>query len=210
METVSDNELTATVYVGTRPFGVVDPPPVISTSENIHVDLNLPAVLIWSPLVTYCDYFVHNYIVCETCCTKVHHSYWNDGSCSYKQPRLIHDVDNVVFLVSAVYTCGNGHKLLATDSRLLDKLPSKTQISFVLLHKTGFTRTLVNMVDSFCQTGMNFYSLEAAISHPRWQRFEQTRKLVWKCIKKKAMSLPPFKIRLQNTSQVMTYCGNVL
>ena len=141
------------------------------------MDFNLPAVLIWSPLVTYCDYFVHNSIVCETCCTKVHHSYWNDGSCSYKQPRLIHDVDNVVFLVSAVYTCENGHKLLATDSRLLNKLPSKTQIPFVLLHKTGFTRTFVNMVDSFCQTGMNFYSLEAAISHARWQRFEQNKEI---------------------------------
>ncbi len=120
---------------------------------------------------------MHNPILCETCYTQVCHSYWNDGTCQYKQPRVIHDVDTIVFLVSAVYTCAGGHKLVASDSRIVDKLPAKTSVPYLLLHKTGFTRRFVNLVDSLCRTGMNFYSLEAAISHARWQHFEEDKEI---------------------------------
>lgn len=167
------------ILSGTQPFGVVTPPPVTSISENPSTEneFSLPPVLLWSPLVTYADFFENNPIICTTCSTPLYHLYWNDGSCAYKNPRVIHDVENIVLLVSAVYVCGSGHKLVAHHNWILDMLPSKTGVPFLLLHRTGFTRRFVNIVDSFCQTGMNFYSLEAAISHARWQRFEEQKQI---------------------------------
>ena len=70
--------------------------------------------------------------------------YWNDGSSASMQPRLVHDMDNVVLLVSAVYICENRHKLLAHDESVLKCFPSCCMIPFVLLSQTGFTSQLVN------------------------------------------------------------------
>ena len=90
--------------------------------------------------------------------------YWNDGSSRYNQPRIIHDVDDFVLLVSSVYVCDGGHKLLAHDERVLKLLPKDT-IPFILLHQTGFTIRFVELCQSLCQTGMNFHSLQGVIGH---------------------------------------------
>ena len=51
-------------------------------------------------------------------------SYWNDGSSSSTQPRALHDMHNVVLLVSAVYACDSGHRLLALDESVLNRFPT--------------------------------------------------------------------------------------
>ena len=72
----------------------------------------------------------------------MYEGYWNDGSSPSKQPRTLHGIDNIVIFVSAVYLCD---KLLANDELVLEKFPSSTMIPFVLLHRTGFTRGVVDM-----------------------------------------------------------------
>ena len=55
----------------------------------------------------------------------MNNSYWNDDSSSTKQPRMIHGLNDIVYLVSAVYTCDKKHKILAHDKNILNLL-SKT------------------------------------------------------------------------------------
>ena len=58
-------------------------------------------------------------------------------------PRTIHDVNDVVLLVSTVYACEDGHRLLAHDARVLKMITSPSLVLFVLLHQTGFTKEFV-------------------------------------------------------------------
>jgi len=68
----------------------------------------------------------------------------------------------IVFLVSAVYSCEKGHKILACDEMILKKIP-KSLVPFSLLHKTGFTKNLIDIYTGFCRQGINFYSMETLI-----------------------------------------------
>ena len=96
----------------------------------------------------------------------------------YNQPRLLHDVDECVLLVSAaVYVCTEQHKILAHDERVLKILPNKVTLPFILLHQTGFTKRFVELCQSLCQTGMNFHSLEGVIGNMRWKKYKEKRQL---------------------------------
>ena len=80
----------------------------------------------------------------------MHERYWNDGSFATRQPRVLQGIDNIALLISAVYVCDNRHKLLAHDKIVLDKFPTTGMIPFLLLHRTGFTKDLVDMHVSIC------------------------------------------------------------
>ena len=100
----------------------------------------------------------------------MHETYWNDGSSTAKQPRVLHGLNDKVLLVSAVYSCDERHKILAHDEMVLKQLPSLL-IPFCLLHKTGFTRELFDTCQAFCRQGINFYCMETLIIEKRWENF---------------------------------------
>ena len=131
-----------------------------------------PTILIWNPIMTFQHLFPEKGIKCpHGNCNKLATTvYWNDGSTQYRQPRLIHDIKDVVLLISAVYMCEDRHKTLAHDPRVLGVLP-KTMIPFFLLYRSGFSCDLVDLVMSICPSGMNFHSLEAAIKKIRWENY---------------------------------------
>ena len=106
----------------------------------------------------------------SSCCKLATTKYWNDGSMQYRQPRVIHDVKDVILLVSAVYMCEDRHKTLANDPRILKMLP-KTMIPFIMLHRSGFSQDMIDLIMSFCHRGMNFYSIEAAIKDIRLKNY---------------------------------------
>ena len=60
----------------------------------------LPALLLWNPLVSYKS-FVD--IKCPDCGSKLELKHWNDGSCPSRQPRILHEFDNIILLVGCVY-----------------------------------------------------------------------------------------------------------
>lgn len=64
-------------------------------------DCNMPVVLLWNPYVIFPSVFP---MKCNVCGDSMFEAYWNDSSSSTKQPRTIHAIDDVVLLVSAVYT----------------------------------------------------------------------------------------------------------
>ena len=101
--------------------------------------------------------------------------YWNDGTSTHNQPRVLHDIDDIVLLVSAVYVCEEQHRMIAHDQRIMNQLPDNIVFPFVLLHQTGFTMRFVELVQSLWQSGMNFHSLEGVISNMRWKQYEAKR-----------------------------------
>jgi hypothetical protein len=108
-------------------------------------DFQQPLFQLWNPNITHHDIVKGALCRCITCGSPYHMGYWNDGSSAYRQPRIIHGVDNIVFLVSAVYVCSNNYRLLAHDPVIQNCFCFKSVIPFVLLHKTGFTREFAEM-----------------------------------------------------------------
>ena len=52
----------------------------------------------------------------ETCNKKSFLKSWNDVHAAHHMPRKIHDVNDVVLLVSAIDTCEDGHRILTHDA----------------------------------------------------------------------------------------------
>ena len=164
--------------VGQQLSGVIHPPNSLHTHGTPCLeDFLLPMVILWNPVLMYGTAFPSTGLSCSKCKRPCRMAYWNDGSSEHTQPRLIHDVEDVVLLVSAVYLCDEGHKTLAHDPTVFDMLPSKLVIPFILVYKSGFTVNFVNLCGSLCQSGMNFHSLEGVICHRRWEHFESRKKL---------------------------------
>jgi hypothetical protein len=173
-----NNIIIACNFVGQQLSGVIHPPNSIHT-EGIPCPeaFLLPAVILWNPMLSHSNALPTTGLSCLKCKRPCRMAYWNDGSSEHTQPRLIHDVEDAVLLVSAVYLCDEGHKTLAHNPTVLDMLPSKLIVPFILVHKTGFTLNFVNLCVSLCQSGMNFHSLEGVIGHRRWEYFESRKKL---------------------------------
>ena len=70
------------------------------------VDYTLPSIIIWH-LLTF-DSESKDGLTCIQCGKEVGVGYWNDGM-SHNQPCLLHDVDECVLLVGAVYVCTEQH-----------------------------------------------------------------------------------------------------
>ena len=147
------------------------PLPSYEEVDVVVEDFQQPLILLWNPNIT------HNKIVedrlkkCITCGSPYTMGYWNDGSSVSKQPRIIHTIDNLVLLVSAVYICENHHRLLAHDEAVLECFSIRCAIPFVLVHRTGFARDFVTMCTSLVRGGMNFYAIESLILERRWETF---------------------------------------
>ena len=95
--------------------------------------------------------------------------YWNDGSCPSRQPRMLHALDNIVFMTSSMYICHRDHEFKSRDARVLALFPPNIDIPFELVHRTGFTAELIEMCNSLVRSGMNFYNMESMILERRWR-----------------------------------------
>lgn len=94
------------------------------------------------------------------------HKMWNVQTPGH-QPRSLHDLHHNVLLVPAVYSCADGHILLSTDPSILNLFQVHEQVPFILLHRSGFLRTLAQaVINLFCE-GLNFQSIENFIAQQR-------------------------------------------
>ena len=153
-------------------FCTIFTPPLTAPDENGC----FPSVLLWNPLLS------HRLIVnikCPDCGSNVDLKQWNDGSCPSRQPRLLHEVETIVFLIGCVYRCPLSHECMSHDARILRQLSEVgCEIPFVLLHRTGFMTSFVELCYTLVTSGMNFYNLESMIIERRWSNYAKKMKVV--------------------------------
>ena len=146
-----------------RSCAVISPPSLPLLSASTLPGLILPHVLFWHPLLQL-QRLLGNKFECPhaQCLANLtlgeHH--WNIGKNAGQCPRIIHDVDHMVLLVSAVYECPYGHTTLGTDPRILTSIPEQEYIPFILFHCSGVMRNFARSVISLTTEGLSFYGIE--------------------------------------------------
>ena len=128
----------------------------------------MPYVMLWNPLHQFQMHF-RDGIRCfhEQCDSSFSVKVWKCGQTNALESRIIHDVSHTILLVSAVYTCQNGHKVASTDPRILLQLTEEEHMPFILLHRTGFTRDFVHTALQLFVQGLHLKSIETFIFERR-------------------------------------------
>lgn len=145
-------------------------PPPLPNSYNGALDLSfcaLPYVLLWDPLRQLDIVFVQPQIcLVESCDSVMHFQCWRTGSHKGNQPRVIHSIESTILLVTAEYSCGNGHIIFGSDSRIIQIIPAQF-VPFVLLHRTGFTKQFISTAIHLIGEGQSIHSVIRYITAQR-------------------------------------------
>ena len=134
--------------------------------------LVLPMFL-WSPLEQYSEFISRT---CPLCDEKSDLAAigWTDGRSQDNTPRLIHDVNANVLLISRIYSCSRGHKMYGHHPSVLDKFTTQALcclIPFVLWYNTGCTITLCNYIECVVSRGLTMQQIEKSLLENRIIRF---------------------------------------
>ena len=163
--------------------GLVGPPEIIVPPSSYSVllmqseirssnecDYILPYVLLWDPLYQFHLHFKSG-ISCVNshCSNSLSIKYWKYGQTNALQPRLVHGLSYTVLLVSVVYGCSNGHEVPSTDPRILT-LISEEHMPFILLHRTGLTKNLLQTILQLFIQGMPLRRIETFIKERRFHQ----------------------------------------
>lgn len=139
--------------------------PITTSSDDLMLNL-CPSLLIWSPIEQ-----LHSSMkakpMCPTCTNAMKDSFlspsgWLDGSTDKAQPRKVHDSHGIMLLVSRIYKCSFGHEVYGHDPCILEKLPSEL-VPFLLWHKTGVTKHLVDDISTLLDSGIPITSIESLL-----------------------------------------------
>ena len=129
---------------------VLPPSPFSITSSDLKEQI-LPPVIVWDPFSSG-----EPLLRCIECNQPIERRNWKVGQSQGLQPRLLHDIDSIVILISCQDKCTNNHYFLTTDPRVLKLIP-EADVPFILLHKTGFMK-------SFCRKVVGLIGESTSIS----------------------------------------------
>ena len=124
---------------------------------NIYV---LPNAILWEPHQQLPQFFQSEF-VCPICnkhgkVFSLKPNGWKDGRLRRLMPRQIYGLSGRVLLISRVYSCSVGHEISGHDPAILAMIKSQGRIPFLLSHKTGVTRELLEMFVSMVRNGLSF------------------------------------------------------
>ena len=116
----------------------------------------LPHVLLWNPIQQFPNLQVSCvYGYCSQFPLSLKHG--RIGQTHSLQPRV---TDYTILLVSAVYKCPVGHESSSTDPRIIEVV-GKHNLPFILLHKTGLTKSFEESVIELVKQGLTLKSIES-------------------------------------------------
>lgn len=120
----------------------------------------LPNAIVWEPHQQLSQ-FLQPEFLCPTCnehgkAISLKPYGWKDGRLRRHTPRKICGIFGRVLLISRVYCCSLGHEINGHDPTLLAMITSRGRIPFLLSHKTGVTRELLEMFVSMVRNGLSF------------------------------------------------------
>ena len=144
-------------------FGSIVPPPNTAIE-----DLTLPYIIMWDPLISGA---LGTTPKCPLCNVSLTGMRWTDASTASLNPRKLYGIESTVLLLSRMYRCSMCKtSFLAHDARILCQGHPQS-VPFVLLHKSGFTRALVDMIHGLVRQGMSFYAMETLLAENYWTRY---------------------------------------
>lgn len=135
----------------------------LSVPQNGFPDPNsyvLPTAILWEPHQQLPRFFQPE-LLCPICnengrMISLKPSGWKDGRLRRQMPRQIFGISGRVLLISRVYSCSAGHEISGHDPALLALIKNHGTIPFLLSHKTGVTRQLLEMFVSMVRNGLSF------------------------------------------------------
>ena len=142
------------------PYNVI----TIADSGTI-VDNFMPDIIVWDPLVqfpTLSDSL--NKCLAEKCENVMERREWQNGRNPVSMPRIIHEINGVVLLVSRMYVCSSGHRYLSHNERILVALPCPAHLPFVLSHRSGLTIQCLSLVILLIGEAKKISSVEDAFT----------------------------------------------
>ena len=153
------------------------------------VHLVLP-VIIWSPI----EQFANVAFTCPKCSLttepgsscqnlgnqKLSPIAWTNGCSSKYLPRLLHDVNSNVLLLSRVYQCSFGHDVYAHHPGLVKQCEIFTDVPFYLWHSIGFTQCFIDFVNHLVWYGMSMKDGEKSLQEKRVITFYRIQSLFMK------------------------------
>lgn len=145
--------------------------PFMPIEENPATYINfVPDVILWDPMVQFPQSPALQ--ICPSDCGRpLERKEWQNRQQSGSRPRIIHDIDGIVLLVSRTYMCASGHRFLSHDPQILEQFPCASQIPFVLSHKSGLTMRCVSMVLSLIAKGKKISTIESVLHQSRKENF---------------------------------------
>lgn len=174
---------------GLPPQAILAPIPVPVQRENPGPpspnEFLVPAVILWDPLSQVpslkelaCPHEIHDSEVCPLrahTSNKNNYGRWKASRGTQDIPRALYCCDGNTLLVSRLYTCKKGHKIISHDPRLMENIPPTFQIPFYLLHRTGFTHELATWVHSCVFAGMSFHEIEEVLTQRHRDAYEERK-----------------------------------
>lgn len=120
----------------------------------------LPNAVLWEPHQQLPQFFQPEFL-CPICdehgkVISLKPNGWKDGRLRQQMPRHIFSISGRVLLISCVYSCSAGHEINGHDLAVLAMITSQGRIPFLLSHKTGVTRKLLEMFVSMVLNGLSF------------------------------------------------------
>ena len=125
--------------------------------------------MVWDPLTANAYQRSLQCPLCQVSSTLDVTIHWTDGRSARLQPRKLYASSCSVLLLSRVYKCSKcNQQYLSHDPRILEEVQRFYPIPFVLMHRCGFTRELVNLIFGLVNQGMPFYSIETLLPQLHW------------------------------------------
>jgi hypothetical protein len=87
---------------------------------------------------------------------------WNNGHTERHSPRVLFGINTRFYLVSRIYRCRYNHRVSTSHPSVLELLQPIEQ-PFILLHRSGFTRQLLNFINNFADNGLSFTKIQQLV-----------------------------------------------
>ena len=172
---------------GLPPDAILPPIPVPRdrTGPPTPAEFLVPAVILWDPLLQVpnltelaCPHEIHDSEICVLrahTSNKNNYGRWKASRGTQDIPRALYCCDGNTLLVSRLYTCKKGHKIISHDPRLMENIPPSYQVPFYLLHRTGFTLEIATWVHSCVIAGMTFHEIEDVLLQRHRDAYEDRK-----------------------------------
>lgn len=146
-------------------------PPNLPEGANSQKEYMLPKSFIWCPISHY---------QLPLCCPNheciLELGQWTDvlTKLSYRNPRMVYNIDVNMLLIQRSYLCRqNHHRLLSARKTVIESLPRyiSSVIPFNMYHRAGCSKHVLDMTENLVFKGVNFLKISEIMASLNYQSY---------------------------------------